>query len=84
METSVQTDISARGNNLALHQQQAILELFKTANWQKENVQKDNFDSSIKSQAPGFVAGRAVRPRGNLYFEPLFPQILLFPTPNDP
>ena len=83
--TSVQTDISARGNNWALHQhQQAILELFKAANWQKENVQKDNFDYSIKSQAPGFVAGRAVRPRGNLYFEPLFPQFLLFPTPNDP
>ena len=50
VETSVQTDISARGNNWALHQhQQAILELFKAANWQKENVQKDIFDSSIKS-----------------------------------
>ena len=59
-------------------------ETFQNSKLTKRKCSKDKFDSSIKSQAPGFVAGRAVRPRGNLYFEPLFPQFLLFPTPNDP
>ena len=63
VETSAQTDISARGNNSALHQQQqAILRLFKTANWQKENVQRTTLTPQSKAKHQDLLLAERLDP----------------------
>ena len=81
VETSVQTDISARGNNCALHQhQQAILENFQ----KKKMFKRTTLTPQSKAKHQDLLLTERLDPVATFILSLLFPQFLLFPTPNDP
>ena len=80
VETSVQTDISAWGNNSALHQQQqAILRLFKIASW-KKSVQRTSLTPQSKAKHQDLLLAERLDPVATFILSLCSPNSYFFQT----